>query len=49
MRAIIIKEFGGVDSLYKAKPARVFQFDDIRDAHKAMDSNQANGKMVVRI
>jgi NADPH:quinone reductase-like Zn-dependent oxidoreductase len=34
---------------YKAKPARVFQFDDIREAHKAMESNQANGKMVVRI
>ena len=35
--------------IYKAKPARVFQFDDIREAHEAMESNQANGKMVVRI
>ena len=32
--------------VYKAKPARVFQLDDIREA---MESNQANGKMVVRI
>ena len=35
--------------IYKAKPARVFQFDDIRQAHEAMESNQSNGKMVVRI
>jgi len=32
---------------YKAKPARVFRFDDIREAHEAMESNKANGKMVV--
>jgi hypothetical protein len=30
-------------------PARVFQFDDIRDTHEAMEANQANGKMVVRV
>jgi hypothetical protein len=36
-------------SVYKAKPARVFQFDEIRQAHEPMESNQANGKMVVRI
>jgi NADPH2:quinone reductase len=35
--------------VYKAKPARVFRFDDIRDAHEAMESNQANGKMVVPV
>jgi NADPH:quinone reductase len=35
--------------VYKAKPARVFQFDEIREAHEAMESNQANGKMVVRL
>jgi NADPH:quinone reductase len=35
--------------IYKAKPARVFQFEEIREAHEAMESNQANGKMVVRI
>jgi NADPH:quinone reductase-like Zn-dependent oxidoreductase len=32
---------------YKAKPARVFRFDDIREAHRVMESNQANGKLVV--
>jgi len=32
---------------YKAKPSRVFQFEDIREAHRVMDAHQANGKMVV--
>lgn len=32
---------------YKAKPSRVFRFEDIREAHRAMDANQAKGKMVV--
>jgi NADPH2:quinone reductase len=32
---------------YKAKPAREFRFEDIREAHRVMESNQANGKMVV--
>ena len=32
---------------YKAKPARVFRFEDIREAHRVMESNQAGGKMVV--
>jgi NADPH2:quinone reductase len=43
LQAIVDKAAAGI---YKAKPARVFQFDDI---HEAMESNQANGKMVVRI
>jgi NADPH:quinone reductase-like Zn-dependent oxidoreductase len=46
LQAIVDKAAAGV---YKAKPARVFRFDDIREAHEAMESNQANGKMVVRI
>jgi NADPH:quinone reductase-like Zn-dependent oxidoreductase len=46
LQAIVDKAAAGI---YKAKPARVFQFDDIREAHEAMESNQANGKMVVRI
>jgi hypothetical protein len=25
----------------------VFRFEDIREAHRAMEANQANGKMVV--
>lgn len=32
---------------YKAKPSKVFQFDQIHDAHRVMEANQANGKMVV--
>ena len=46
LQAIVDKAAAGI---YKAKPARVFQFDAIREAHEAMESNQANGKMVVRI
>ena len=34
---------------YKAKPARVFRFDEIQDAHRLMESNGANGKIVVRV
>src|SRR5215472_7273082 len=29
------------------KPARIFGFDEIREAHRAMEENQAGGKMVV--
>jgi NADPH:quinone reductase-like Zn-dependent oxidoreductase len=32
---------------YQAKPSRVFRFEDIREAHRVMESNQAKGKMVV--
>jgi NADPH:quinone reductase-like Zn-dependent oxidoreductase len=46
LQAIVDKAAAGV---YRAKPARVFQFDEIREAHEAMESSQANGKMVVRI
>ncbi len=31
----------------KAKPSRVFSFDEIREAHRVMESGQAGGKMVV--
>lgn len=34
---------------YRAKPSRVFRFEEIREAHRLMDANQANGKMVVVI
>ena len=30
-----------------AKPARVFGFDEIQEAHRVMESNEAKGKMVV--
>jgi NADPH:quinone reductase-like Zn-dependent oxidoreductase len=33
----------------QAKPARVFRFEDIREAHRVMESNQAGGKMVVLV
>ncbi len=31
----------------KAKPARVFSFEEIREAHRVMEANEAGGKMVV--
>lgn len=31
------------------KRGPVFEFDDLRKAHEAMDANRANGKMVVRL
>ncbi|PWT79279.1 MAG: alcohol dehydrogenase [Acidobacteria bacterium] len=34
---------------YQAKPAHVFRFEEIREAHKLMESGQADGKMVVRL
>jgi NADPH:quinone reductase len=34
---------------YKAKPARVFSFDEIQEAHRVMEANRANGKLVVRV
>ena len=37
------------DGSYKAKPARVFRFDQIQEAHRVMEANQANGKLVVRV
>ena len=30
-----------------AKPVRVFRFDEIREAHRVMEANEAHGKMVV--
>src|SRR5262245_41532178 len=32
---------------YRAKPTRVFRLEDIREAHRVMESNEAKGKMVV--
>ncbi len=31
----------------EAKPARVFRFEEIREAHRTMEANEAGGKMVV--
>jgi NADPH:quinone reductase len=33
----------------KAKPTRVFRFDEIREAHRVMEANEAGGKMVVMV
>ena len=37
------------DGTYEAKPAKVFDFNDIRDAHRLMESSGANGKIVIRV
>jgi NADPH:quinone reductase-like Zn-dependent oxidoreductase len=34
---------------YRARPARVFGFDDIREAHRLIEAGGANGKIVVRL
>jgi NADPH:quinone reductase-like Zn-dependent oxidoreductase len=34
---------------YQAKPAAVFRFDEIREAHRLMEANRADGKLVVRV
>ena len=34
---------------YQAKLSLVFRFEDVREAHRVMDANQAYGKMVVVI
>jgi NADPH2:quinone reductase len=34
---------------YKAAPARVFAFEAVPDAHRLMESNGANGKIVVEV
>lgn len=35
--------------IYKAKPAAVFSFHEIRDAQRLMESNKANGKIIVKL
>ena len=32
---------------YQARPSRVFRFDEVPEAHRLMEANEANGKMVV--
>ena len=34
---------------YRAKPTKVFRFEDIQAAHRLMESNEASGKIVVRV
>jgi NADPH:quinone reductase len=37
------------EGIYKAKPARVFRFEEIREAHRLMEANEVGGKIVVRL
>ncbi len=37
------------DGIYKAKPARVFRFEEIQEAHRVMEGGAAGGKLVVRL
>jgi len=41
---IVAKAEAGV---YQAKPARVFAFEEIAEAHRVMEASQATGKLVV--
>jgi len=33
---------------YKVRPASIFAFEHIREAHRLIESNEANGKIVVQ-
>lgn len=35
--------------LYKARPAKVFRFEEIREAHRLAESSEAGGKIVIRV
>ena len=37
------------EGVYKAKPAAVFPFNEIREAQRLMESGKANGKIVVTV
>jgi hypothetical protein len=45
-QTIVDRAAGGI---YKAKPARVFDFEQIQDAHRLLDSYGADGKVVVTL
>jgi NADPH:quinone reductase-like Zn-dependent oxidoreductase len=34
--------------IFRAKPARVFAFEEIAEAHRVIEASQAAGKLVVR-
>jgi len=46
MQAIVDRVAAGS---YKAKPVRVFRFEEIAAAHRLMESSEAGGKMVVTL
>lgn len=35
--------------LYRAEPAKIFRFEEIQAAHRLMESNEANGKIVITV
>jgi NADPH:quinone reductase len=37
------------EGIYNAKPTHVFRFEQIQEAHRLLESNQANGKIVVTV
>jgi NADPH:quinone reductase-like Zn-dependent oxidoreductase len=43
LASVIQRAAGRLD----VKPARIFGFDEIREAHRVMEANEAVGKMVV--
>ena len=45
-QAIVDRAAAGI---YRAKPAKIFRFDEIQEAHRLMESGDANGKIVVRV
>jgi len=46
LQAIIDRATAGA---YRAKPTRVFGFDEIREARRLIEGNQAHGKVVVKL
>jgi NADPH:quinone reductase-like Zn-dependent oxidoreductase len=40
---------GVAQGRYRAKPTKVFPFDAIADAHRLVESNEADGKVVVEL
>jgi NADPH:quinone reductase-like Zn-dependent oxidoreductase len=46
LQAIVERAEAGI---YKARPARILAFDDIREAHRLMEADAAMGKMVVTL
>lgn len=45
-QAIVDRVAAGV---YKAKPAKVFRFEDIQEAHRLIESSEAGGKIVIQV
>ena len=45
-QAIVDRAAAGI---YQAKPARVFRFEDIGEAHRLMEVTGAGGKIVIRL